>query len=244
MIESIANNFEIIADAVYEKGIEKGKENEHSKFWDTYQDYGNRTSYANGFQGNMGWTKDNFYPKYDIKPVGNAIQLLYAWEYADKHTMDLSARLKECGVVLDTSQATNLTHAFAYVRFATIPPIDLTGLTANASLLFGDSRTIKTIEKIIMAETTPIATTWFRNDIALENLTIEGTIGQSNFNVKDCKKLTKASLLSILKALSLNITATTTITFSTAHQTTIETDPDCKPYYDAAKAAGWSIVYA
>lgn len=237
---SIATEFEVIADAVYEKG----KKDEYDKFWDAYQDYGNRTSYVNGFQGNMGWTKDNFYPKYDIKPVGNATQLLYAWEYADKHTMDLSARLKECGVVLDTSQATTLTYAFAYVRFATIPPIDLTGLTANASLLFGDSRTIKTIEKIIMAETTPIATTWFRNDIALENLTIEGTIGQSNFNVKDCTKLTKESLLSILKALSLDITTTTTITFSTSHQSVIESDAECLEQLNLAVSAGWSIAYA
>lgn len=237
---SIAEKFEVIADAVYEKG----KKDEHDKFWDAFQNNGNRTYYVNGFAGNLGWTKDNFYPKYDIKPVGNANQLLYAWEVADKHTMDLSARLKECGVVLDTSQATSLQYAFAYVKFASIPPIDLTGLTSNSSLLFGDSSTINTIEKLIIAETTPINANWFRSGTGLTNLTIEGTIGQSNFSVKDNKKLTKASILSILKALSLNITETTTITFSTKHQAAIETDEDCKPYWQAAKDAGWSFVYA
>ena len=195
---SIAEKFEVIADEVYEKG----KKDEHDKFWDAYQNNGNRNYYPNGFRGNSGWTKDNFYPKYDIKPVGDAVQLFYAWEIADKHTMDLSARLKECGVVLDTSQATSLQQAFAYVRFASIPPIDVTGLTSGASLLFGDSRTTKTIEKIIIAETTPINSNWFRNDTALENLTIEGTIGQNGFNVKDCTKLSGASIVSIIEALS------------------------------------------
>ena len=237
---SIAEKFEVIADAVYEKG----KKDEYDKFWDAFQDYGNRTYYLSGFQGNQGWTKDNFYPKYDIKPVGNANQIFYAWENKDTQTMDLAARLRECGVVLDTSQATSLQYAFAYVKFASIPPIDLTGLTSNSSLLFGDSSTIKTIEKLIIAETTPINANWFRSGTGLTNLTIEGTIGQSNFSVKDNKKLTKASILSILKALSLNITETKTITFSTAHQETIETDADCQPYWQAAKNAGWSFVYA
>lgn len=238
---SIAENFEVIADAVYEKG----KKDEYDKFWDAYQDYGNRTSYLNGFQGNQGWTKDNFYPKYDIKPVGNATQLFYAWEFTDKHTMDLSARLKQCGVVLDTSQATSLQHAFAYVRFASIPPIDVTGLTSNSSLLFGDSRTVKIIEKLIVAETTPINSNWFRNDTALETLIVEGTIGQSNFSVKDCKKLSVASLLSILTALSKDILVASgnSVTFSTVHQSVIEADAQCLEQLNLAVSAGWTVAY-
>lgn len=238
---SIAEKFEVIADEVYEAG----KKSEYDKFWDACQDYGNRTYYSSGFAGNQGWTKDNFYPKYDIKPEGNAYQLFYAWEVKNKHTLDLAQRLEECGVVLDTSKATNLQNAFGYGCFSRIPAIDLTSTTnANSGLFTASWGRLITIDKIIMNENNQIASSWFSNGSGIENLTIEGKIGQNNFNVKDCKKLTKASLLSILKALSLNITATTTITFSTAHQTTIETDPDCKPYYDAAKNAGWSFVYA
>ena len=166
---SIAENFEVIADAVYEKG----KKDEHDKFWDEFQNYGNRTNYENGFKGSMGWTKDNFYPKHDITPVGNANQIFYAWENKNTQTMDLAARLRECGVALNTSQATSLQYAFAYVKFASIPPIDVTSLTSNSSLLFGDSSTIKTIERLIIAETTPINSNWFRNGTGLTNLTIE-----------------------------------------------------------------------
>ena len=238
---SIAKKFEVIADAVYEKG----KKDEYDKFWDACQDYGNRTSYANGFQGNQGWTKDNFYPKYDIKPVGSAAQLFYAWEYAAKHSIDLAQRLEDCGVILDTSQATSLQNAFNYTKFTRIPAIDITSTTIGNSGLFGNNwGTLVTIDKIIMNENNLIANSWFSNCSGLMNLIIEGKIGQSNFDVKHCKKLTKESILSILKALSLDITTTTTITFSTVHQSVIETDTDCQPYWEAAKNAGWSFVYA
>lgn len=224
---------------------EAGKKSEYDKFWDANQDYGNRTDYTSGYQGNQGWTKDNFFPKYDIKPVGNAYQLFYAWEYVDKHKMDLAQRLEDCGVILDTSKATNLQNAFNYAKLTRIPAIDLTSTTNTSSGLFGNNwGSLITIDKIIINENTQIASTWFSNNFGLTNLTIEGTIGQSGFNIKDCKKLTKASLLSILKALSLDITETKTITFSTVHQSIIETDPDCKPYWEAAKDAGWSFVYA
>ena len=234
---SIAEKFEKITDAVYEKG----KKDEHNKFWDAYQDNGTRTNYQNGFMGNMGWTKDNFYPKYDIKPVGSAIQLFYAWEVADKHTMDLSARLKECRVVLDTSQATSLQYAFAYVYFASIPPIDVTGLTSNSALIFGDnSNRLKTIEKLIMAETTPINSNWFRNDTGLKNLTIEGTIGQNNFNVQWSKNLTHDSLMSIINALadkSADTSGTTwTVTLGTENIAKLTQEE-----YEKGTNKGWMI---
>ena len=242
---SIAEKLTTVAENV-SKVYEAGKKSEYDKFWDAFQDYGNRTYYLNGFQGNQGWTKDNFFPKYDIKPVGNATQLFCAWEITNKHRMNLSARLQECGVELNTSQATNLQSAFAYVLFESIPPIDVTGLTTNSSLLFGDSPAIKTIEELIIAETTPINANWFRNGTGLTNLTIKGTIGQNGFSVKNCKKLSTASILSILTALSKDSTIARgkSITFSTSHQSVIETDAQCLEQYNLAINAGWTIAYA
>ena len=48
---------------------------------------------------------------------------------------------------------------------------------------------------------------------ALENLTIDGTIGQNNFNLKDSTKLSKASIESVIDALSTT-TSGLTVTFS------------------------------
>lgn len=58
---SIAEKFEIIADAVYEKGVEK----EYDRFWDSYQNYGKSTSYINSFAG-TNWNDEVFKPKYPI----------------------------------------------------------------------------------------------------------------------------------------------------------------------------------
>lgn len=241
---SIADKLITVADNM-SKVYEAGKKSEYDKFWDACQDNGNRTYYASAFAGNQGWTKDNFYPKYDIKPEGNANQLFYAWEVKEKHTLDLAQRLEECGVVLDTSKATNLQNAFGYGCFSRIPAVDITSTTNASSGLFNASwGRLVTIDKIIMNENNLISANWFSNGSGIQNLTIEGKIGQNNFNVKDCTKLSKESLLSILKALSLNITETKTITFSTAHQSIIETDADCQIYWQSAKDAGWSFVYA
>ena len=210
---SIAEKFEVIADEVYEKG----KKDEYDKFWDNFQNYGKRTNYSYAFQGH-GFNNQNFYPKYDIRPVdAYALNLFYAWSVITDislRNINLKERLEECGVVLDTSQATNLTSAFAYFYSSELPTIDLTGLTNASSMIFSDNYDyLKSIEKIIISETTPISTSWFRSDTGLENLIVEGTIAQNNFNVKDCTKLSGASIVSIIEALS-DTTSGLTVTLS------------------------------
>ena len=241
---SIAEKFEVIADEVYEKG----KKDEHDKFWDCLQWNGNRTNYGDAFVGtNFGF--DNFYPKYDIKPVGSAVRMMYNWRTGGTKPIygSLKERLEECGVVLDTSKATNLTNAFAYATFTELPTIDLTGMTESVSGTFAyNYESFKTIEKIIVAESTRFNSNAFQSDGGLENITIEGTLGQSGFNVKDCKKLSVASLLSILTALSKDqsIASGKSVTFSTVHQSVIEGDADCLEQLNLAVAAGWTIAYA
>jgi hypothetical protein len=56
---SIADKFEVIADAVYEKGMEA----ERRAFWDVFQDKGNRSSYPYAFYR---WDEDIYNPIYDI----------------------------------------------------------------------------------------------------------------------------------------------------------------------------------
>lgn len=49
----------------YEEGYEQGKQAEYDRFWDVYQDNGNRNNYASAF-GGTGWSEETFNPKYDI----------------------------------------------------------------------------------------------------------------------------------------------------------------------------------
>lgn len=235
---SIAEKFEVIADEVYEKG----KKDEYDKFWDSFQNKGKRTNYQDGFAG-KGWNDTTFKPKYDIIAVGNLGRA-----FQETELTDLVEVLKQCERKLDTSQVSTFSNVFFYSYYlTTIPEIDSRGTTESSPFnqAFGTCRKLKTIEKLILKEDgSQSFSSTFSYCYELENIVIEGTIGKNGFNVQWSKKLTKASLLSILKALSLNITTTTTITFSTAHQSIIETDPDCKPYWEAAKNAGWSFVYA
>lgn len=74
---SIAENFEVIADAVYDKG----KQDEYDAFWDAFQDNGNRDFYSYGFSG-YGWTNENFKPKYPIITSANPNRANTMFQYA------------------------------------------------------------------------------------------------------------------------------------------------------------------
>ncbi len=75
---SIAEKFEKIADAVYEKG----KQAEYDRFWDEFQENGNRRFYSYAFSG-YGWTNENFKPKYpivtDVNP--NRTNTMFQYSY-------------------------------------------------------------------------------------------------------------------------------------------------------------------
>jgi hypothetical protein len=102
----------------------------------------------------------------------------------------LTQRLKECGVVLDTSKATNLSQIFNYSRFTEIPTIDFSSVTAACSGCFANLYAVlKTIEKIVVHENLTY-TNWFTNATGLENVRFEGVIGQNGLDFSPCKNLT------------------------------------------------------
>lgn len=57
------------------------------------------------------------------------------------------------------------------------------------------------IEEMIVGASTGYNAT-FAAATDLTDLTVSGVIGQNGFDVKDCKKLTKASITSVINALS------------------------------------------
>ena len=209
---SIAEKFEVIADAVYEKGIEKGKKDEYDKFWDNFQNYGKRTKYSHAFTG-YGWNTYNFYPKYDIKP-NEGTYIFRAWEHSSSdYKFSLKQRLEECGVKLDTSNVKAFDSTFSYnSEFTEIPTIDLTSATSISNLFTWTYGALKTIEKLVVNENTPMGG-WFWNSLGVENITIEGTIGKSGFNISPCTKLSGQSIVSIIEALS-DTTSGLTVTLS------------------------------
>lgn len=184
-------------DEVYEKG----KQAEYDEFWDNFQDYGNRRYYYYGFINVGGyWNKQTFKPKYDIILEGNASFAFYAWENCPED-IDIGAILKEQGVTIDTSKATNIGSLFNSGKniIGELPTISCESAGANTASLFRSVRVTK-IEKLIVTEQT-VYTHMFTYCSLLEDIVFEGKIAQNGFNVQWSTKLTHDSLMSIINAL-------------------------------------------
>ena len=216
------------------KVYEKGKD----YIWEVVQQKGKRKDYSYAFAH---WDTDYIRPKYKVVPT----------DVASGNQPFSKSKIKKVETeYFDFSQkprGTTYSQGW-YYTFSTcskLEEIEDIGMQADYYYMwtFPWCYNLHTIEVLRTDENTFWGNA-FDSCYALKNLTIEGTIGQNGFNVRWSTELTKESLLSILKALSLDITTTTTITFSTVHQSIIETDSDCKPYWQAAKDAGWSFVYA
>ena len=61
---SIAEKLQTIVDNE-QRVFDAGKKSEYDRFWDNYQEYGNRTFYFGAFSG-WGWADETFAPKYPI----------------------------------------------------------------------------------------------------------------------------------------------------------------------------------
>lgn len=184
---------------------EAGKKAEYDKFWDIFQENGNKTHYGNAFAG-YGWTPDIFFPKYNMTP-----QYTSSMFYQTNMEIDLVQHLEECGVTLDTSKTLQFSSMFYNTRFTRVGVIDCRGSTAALTSMFAYSKYLKTIDKLIVSA----VHTWnsaFLQCFALENITFEGVIGAA-IDFKDCTKLSIASITSIINALSTT-TRGLTITLS------------------------------
>ena len=65
---SLADKLQTIAvntQKVYDAGFGLGLKSEYDRFWDTYQQNGNRREVAYSFSGSC-WDNSIFHPKYDI----------------------------------------------------------------------------------------------------------------------------------------------------------------------------------
>ena len=192
-------------------GYPEGQKAEYDRFWDAYQKNGSAVDYRGAF-GGARWTLDIFKPKYDIKPVtaGNMF-------WANLMEVDLAELLSELGVVLDFSDASNVNSLFSYAYFTRLGELDLRKAT-SASSVFASMSKLVTIDKIITSEKTPF-TAWFNDCAVLENVVFEGIIAKNGLNLQWSTNLSKASITSVIKALS----TTTSGLAVTLSKTAVET---------------------
>ena len=134
--------------------------------------------------------------------------------------LSLQKLLDDAGITLDFGICGDSAFAFAGSNFTHIGQLDFSKLR-NASDpnrhkdMFESSLRLKTIEKLILPETSGTSyLRWFRDCPALENLTLEGIV-YTNFSVADSPLLTHASLMNIINCLEMKNGETFTCTLGT-----------------------------
>lgn len=176
------------------EGIEEGKQAEYDRFWDAFQENGERTNYNYVFAG-KGWNNDTFKPKYPIRPINGANMF-----QASNITGDLR---DYC--VLDTSRATALGSFIYGAQFSAIGAIDLN--STHMGQIAYNAPNLEYVEKIIFhPEIKYIGSSVIANCLKLREIRFEGEYKQHNttgYNFSDkVPNLSKESIISLINVLS------------------------------------------
>ena len=183
--------------------FEQGKKAEYDAFWDIYQyainGVSQRTTCAYMFAFG-GWNDDTFKPKYSMPYMNNAGNMFNTCAVTD-----LSTALERQGVVFDFSKCAQFASTFSYTKLTRVPTISTLGTTPASpfnSMFYGSTQ-LHTIDKLILkSDGSQTFNNTFYNCTALENIVIEGVIGKNGFDLQYSPKLSKASIESVINALS------------------------------------------
>ena len=201
---------------------EDGKQAEYDAFWNAFQKNGERTYYYYGFCG-TGWNKDNFKPKYPIKVVGNAEAIFRRFDF---HNGDTTNLVDLSPLNIDWSGCTSLQYAFLTAKLEDTGLVDATGCTTlNNTFVNESSGCIKKITLRVheaLKYSTPIGKQPMLTDLIF---TEDSVIGNSGWDLSASPLLSKASVQSIINALSSTATGKS-ITLPTAAKTNHFTDAE------------------
>lgn len=182
-------------ESEYNEGYIAGQQAEYDRFWDAFQQNGNRTNYSYAFYG-QGWNDKSFKPKYDIKP-NTGSQMFYK-----SPVTNLVDSLEQAGVTLDMSNCADVYNMFADCTALTeVPHIDLSKANSGTNV-FSWCVKLKKIELTLAPSTFSSYSLWFNRCDSLEDLTINGTIDKSGMDLSASTKLTHDSLMSVINALA------------------------------------------
>lgn len=213
--QEICNVYYAGADIGYttghDHGVRDGKQAERDAFWDIYQQNGNRTSYSYSFSGH-GWTKDIFKPKYDIRPVGNAAASMFHVSNIDG---DLVEILEQLGIEMDFSACTQFGSTFGSTNFTRIGVVDTRKAVGLSSTFSGSDELVTIVLLKLKDDGSQTFTNTFNNCTALENITIEGTIGD-DIDLHWSTKLSRESIDSFIYHLSTTVSGKTLTLSKTA----------------------------
>ena len=215
-----------------------GGDNYYDTFWDAYQDNGNRTDYLRAF-GGIGWTNETFKPKHSIRPVCATNM------FSDCRITNLKKLMEDRGLVLDFSGITynRVSQVFSDSKITDLGIIDVSSC-ASIGYLFYRASNLVNVEKLILSSNgnTTFAGNEFTSCQALKEIRVEGVIGKTGFNISSAKNLSKASIESIINALSTETTGLT-VTLSNEAKMRIDDEEDSMVWWFsiAETRRNWTI---
>lgn len=201
-------------DSGYWGGYDEGQTAEYDRFWDSFQDYGNRRNYQNGFAStgsNDAWNDETFKPKYDLilgyGYTGNGM-FIYS------PLTNIAETLENLGVRLDTTNCGYFSQMFQSSATKRIPEIVCTSdYGYGLEYTFTNSQ-VETIDKLVVMESLTYPNT-FNGCANLKNIIFDGVIG-NNIDFSACVVLSKASIENIIEHLSGTASGKTLTLSSTA----------------------------
>lgn len=174
---TVAQNQQKVYDAGFAAGqtsggFEAGKQAEYDRFWNAFQDNGNRTNYQRAF-GSLCWVDDAYDPKYPFHiPVTSSGEA--TGMYANSRITDTKVPI----VLSSELTAPVYTQMFYYASNL----VTITELVFSGDFVHNNAN--------------------FQGVRNLENITFGGTITQSGLNLSYCTKLTADSMLSLFNCLA------------------------------------------
>lgn len=182
-------------EETYNDGYEAGKKEEYDRFWDAYQENGNRIDYRYAFAG-CGWNDVTFDPKYPISVTGAYGNYMFQ-NFA---SYDAYKKMTITQDVVDFSGATSADYAFSNT-YADVIDVDL-GNCTNLTQTFASAG--GAISPTIIVKLSPATVSYpFYRNVFLENLSFKAgsKIMCNGFSFEWSTKLTHDSLLNIIDVL-------------------------------------------
>lgn len=166
-----------------------GEKSEYDAFWDAIQDFGGRTDYTYAFSK---WNMDSIKPKYKIGPSVTGVNSMFIGAKTKKIEQEY----------FDFSGVVNNTWNYTFSSMFSLLEIEDVNIFGSLCYNYTWSYSYRLITIAIVRS---ISGTKFQHSFDscenLENLTIEGVIGENGFDVHWSTKLTHDSLISIISAL-------------------------------------------
>ena len=197
---------------VYTKGVEDGVQYEYDKFWDAFQNYGNRKFYSHAFQedsSHRAWST-GFTPKYPIKCDVFQSYMFQQFNVASTTPIDFTEFCKVNNIRfsynnIEVDYIRIGTYGFSSANVSRLPKIKVDQLNYN----FQNCQKLETIDELEILSTTS-AMDGFGNCKLLKNVTFTGSVKCSSVSFTQNPLITVETMLSLFYALYDYSESTTT----------------------------------